>query len=112
MKKKLFVFSFIMTAFPLILAGMDAVDQGKAAFGTIYLLCGLVYAYVAFLSMKKDINDNKWISIFGSLILSIVAFDYYLQGKKYLPYAYFAAALLSLTPIFVKWFKKDNEAKL
>lgn len=109
MKKKLFIFSFIMTSVPLVLAGTDTLDQGKAVFGTIYVLCGLIYASFAFLAMKKDVNDNKWVTLFGSLILLIVALDYFLQGKKYLPYAYLAASVLSLIPWLVKKLKKQNE---
>ncbi|MBL7959360.1 hypothetical protein JNL27_03885 [bacterium] len=109
MKKKLFIFSFIMTAFPLILAGTDTLDQGKAVFGTIYVLCGLAYASFALLAIRKDVNGNKWITLFGSLILLIVAFDYFLQAKKYLPYVYLAASLASLIPLLVKHLKKERE---
>jgi hypothetical protein len=111
MQKKLFIFSFFLTAFPLVLAGLDALDQGKMTFGSVYLACGLVYVYLAFNAIRKKLDGNNWITLFGTLILLIVTLDYYLQGKKYLPYAYFAAALLSLTPIFVKRFKQNDETK-
>lgn len=112
MKKKLFFLSLLMTAMPLILAGMDGLDRGVALFGTIYLLCGLIYVSLSILAIKKEITGNFWITIFGFVILLIVAFDCYFQGKKYLPYAYLAAAILSLTPIIVKRFKKEDEVKL
>lgn len=111
MKKKLFVFSYMMTAFPLILAGMDALDQGNAVFGTVYLLCGLVYMSIGYLVFKKEVSDNKWISVFGVVILLIVAYDYYIQGKKYLPYAYLAASVLSLIPLLVKKMKEQKKTE-
>ena len=111
MKKKLFIFSFFMTAFPLVLAGLDALDQGKILFGAAYLACGLVYVYLAFVAVRKKLDGNDWLTLFGTLILLIVTVDYFLQEKKYLPYAYLAAALLSLTPTFVKRFKQGNEIK-
>lgn len=111
MKRKLFVFSFFMTAFPLVLAGLDALDQSKTLFGSVYLACGLVYVYLAFVAVRKEISGNHGVTLFGALILLIVMLDYFLQGKKYLPYAYLAAAVLSLTPILVKRFKQNNEIK-
>lgn len=111
MQKKLFIFSFFMTAFPLVLAGLDALDQGKALFGSVYLAFGLVYVYLAFIAIRKKLDGNNWVTLFGTLILLIVTLDYYIQGKTYLPYAYLAAALLSLTSIFVKRSKQNNETK-
>ena len=111
MSKKLFIFSFFITAFPLALAGLDALDQGKIIFGSVYLACGLVYVYLAFVAIKKQLNGNTWLTLFGTLILLIVTLDYYLQGKKYLPYACLAAALISLSPIFVKKIKQNNQNK-
>ncbi len=111
MKRKLFIFSFFMTAFPLVLAGLDALDQGKVLFGAVYLVCGLIYVYLALVAVKKQLDGNDRLTLFGTLILLIVTFDYFLQGKKYLPYVYLAAAVLSLTPILVKRFKQSDEIK-
>ena len=111
MKKKLFIFSFFMTAFPLVLAGLDALDQGKALFGSVYLACGLVYVYLAFIAVRKQLESNDWLTFFGTLVLLFVALDYFIQGKKYLPYAYLLAAVLSLTPIFVKRHKQSSGIK-
>ena len=100
-----------MTAFPLVLAGLDALDQGKALFGSVYLACGLVYVYLAFIAVRKQLESNDWLTFFGTLILLIVMLDYFLQGKKYMPYAYLVAAVLSLIPILVKRFKLNSETK-
>jgi drug/metabolite transporter (DMT)-like permease len=111
MSKKLFIFSFFMTAFPLALAGMDALDQGKIIFGSVYLVCGLVYMYLALVAAKKHLDENIWIMLFGTLILLIVGLDYLLQGKTYLPYAYLGAALISFLPVLVKKIKRNNQTK-
>ena len=111
MQKKLYIFSFVMTAFPLILAGTDSLDQDRALFGTIYVLCGLIYVSLGFFALKRDIIDNLWVSVFGSIILMVVAYDYYVQGKRYLPYAYLGAAILSLLPSLVKRVQKKQIAE-
>ncbi len=108
MNNKLFILSFFMTAFPLVLAGLDALDQGNVVFGSIYLACGLVYVYLAFVAVKRNLDGNVRITLFGTLILVIVGLDYFLQGKTYLPYAYLGAALISLTPIWVKRLKENK----
>lgn len=98
--------SLIFSAVPLLLAGFDAVVHANP-FGWIYLCAGIVYVIVFF---KTRNHNQTWLTYFGSAILLVVAADMVAQNKKYLPYAYLAAAIVNVIfPVIMR--KKSSSSQ-
>ncbi|MBX7150368.1 hypothetical protein K1X84_01920 [bacterium] len=104
-KQKLSALSLIFSALPLLLAGYDAVVNANP-FGWIYIGAGIIYIAVFF---KTKHHKQTWLVYFGSAVLLVVAADMFAQNKKYLPYAYMAAAILNI--LFSVILKKRSDSR-
>ena len=96
---------FLVTGFPPFLAGLDLLDQGNYSFGGLYLAAGCIFITAAFLTRKLKTSHLDVLQLTGVLVLLVTSLDLYLQHKKYLPFVYFVAALISL---WAFWYGKKK----
>ncbi len=107
-KKRLLLITFAMNGLLFVMGGLDFLDQGKTFFGSIQVVVGL--ANLLFLALQKK-RTRKLLDqvalLLNAMVCTVVAIDYFEQGKGLLPYAWILAGLVSITAILVL----SNKAK-
>lgn len=100
----------IIGAFPFLLAGIDSIQQQYIIFGSANL-------FVAFLNLislnfvaKHYYPVNIILSICNALLSFFISYNYYLMGKKGLPYAWIIIGIgfIIASIIFFKKIKEKN----
>lgn len=104
-RKRLGVWQFVMSAIPFLLSGYDALDHGKVAFGILNILVALAnLASIRFIK-KRAAETNIVLMLLNSGVAALVTRDYYLAGKKGLPYAWAAVTVAYFIAAVMVWRK-------
>ncbi len=82
----------IIGALPFLMAGLDAFDQGRHLLAAVNLLMTAVnWIAVRFISKAPE-KTNAVVHLCNAAVAGFVSYDYFQQGKQWLPYAWIVAA--------------------
>lgn len=97
-----------LTAFVVLMKGVDKIDQGKPAFGFVFVLIGLIILFGTIFHhrFEKQLRHFKaWVFALEAVSISIVGYLYMKDGKQFIQYVCFASAIIFVVAIVV-YFKK------
>lgn len=108
-KQKFNRFTFILSGTVFTLGGLLLIMDGKLWLGLIQIVAG-VFNYSAVALQKRQIQKKLevMVLIFNILVSVSVAWDYILEQKQYLQYAWLLAAGLSLVAMIITLRKRNN----
>ena len=106
-KQKINLFTFILSGILFVMGGLLLILEDKTWLGVIQVIAGAFNFGVAILKSRKF---KSWLELvilfFNILVAASVAWDYILEGKKYLQYAWIMAALLSAIAMIITLRKR------
>ncbi|WP_299823907.1 hypothetical protein [uncultured Pontibacter sp.] len=111
-KAKLSLFIHLLTAFVLLLKGIDKTTHAHLLSGIT--LIGLALAILLLLLLEKKVHLNhhtvkQACLLIESTALFIIAFVFYQEGRQYLQYVFGISALAYLAVAFMH-YKKDKQS--
>ena len=74
---------------------MDSLAQGNLVLGSVFVAAAVANLIILRFTVRSSKPVPSLFDILNALVLLFVAYDYHDQGKKYLPYAYVIAAVLT-----------------
>lgn len=94
-----------LAAFVIIMKGLDKIETpGKLGYAIIFLLIGalIILGTIFHHKAEKVLHHFKaYVFIFESIVMSIVGYLYMKEGKQYIQYVCFAAAIMFLVATFI-----------
>jgi predicted tellurium resistance membrane protein TerC len=103
-RKALTLFTFILNILSLLLAALDTISNARPLIGIVYLL----FAVFLITSLRYYFRIKQYTAPFltltGAFVLYFIAFDMFLQGKKYLPYAYLFTGSVTIAAFLIQLF--------
>jgi predicted membrane protein len=100
---------YILYVVAPLVSGLDSVIYGRVQFGILYLALGLLYALVLLFLRKIPPGNSRMLQTVGALLLIVISFDLFRQGRNVLPYLYIFAAVLNLYVLYIG--KKEPREK-
>lgn len=106
LKKRL---PLLIGSIPFLAAGLDGIAQEKFLFGLINLSMAAANLVALRFVDSTPKFTNSVLFLGNALVSWMVSYDYFLQGKRGLPYASFVAGLFFLVAAFIFWRKARRE---
>lgn len=104
-KSKLKNLSFILGSFVFFLSGIDAVDQKNLLLAISNLLMAVVNFSAIYTLKQYSFWMDVILFIMNSVLASMVAYFYFNEGKKGLPYAWIFVCAFYLAAAFITYKK-------
>ncbi len=95
----------LIGAFPFLLAGIDALAGGKPLLGAANLLMAATNLLALRFIGKTPDMTSLWIHLANAALACAVGYDYFLEGKKGLPWAWAVATAAFLVVAAVSYRK-------
>ncbi len=93
--------TFLLYVIAPLVSGIDAVVHGRMVVGVSYLALSVLYAVVlGFIRMLPPRNSVSLQTV-GAVLLIIISFDMFRQGRQIIPYLFIFMAVLN---IYILWF--------
>ncbi len=86
----------VLGALPFLMGGLDGISEGHYAVGVVNVLMAVANLIAARFVDRSPEMTNVVIHCCNAVVAVIVGYDYFLQGKKGLPYAWCVAAVFFL----------------
>ncbi len=83
----------LIGAIPFLLAGIDGLGQGKPLLGVANLLMAATNLLALRFVGEAPEMTGFWIHLANAAVACVVGYDYFLEGKKGLPWAWALAAV-------------------
>ena len=101
-----------MTAFVVVLKGLDKIDLGKTGVGITFLVIGIVIVLGTLLHHKaaKLLKHFKaYVLALEAVVMAIVGYMYAQDGKQFIQYVcYFASAMfITALVVYIKRVKSE-----
>lgn len=87
---------YILYVVAPLISGLDSIVHKRIPVGALYLALGLLYALVLLFLRRIPPRNSRLLQTVGALLLIVISFDLFRQGRHVLPYLYIFAAVLNL----------------
>jgi hypothetical protein len=91
---------YILYVVAPLISGFDSIIHKRVQLGVLYLALGLLYALVLLFLRKIPPGNSRMLQTVGALLLIVISFDLFRQGRLVLPYLYIFAAVLNLYVLY------------
>ena len=101
LKQKL---TLLSSGFILLITSIDSFGNSKIVLGSFYVIAGLLNLAAVKIVEKFVFQVNIALNFLNGVLMFLIAYDFIISGKKYLPYAYLIAGVtyIFVSVIFVK----------
>ena len=99
-----------LTAFVVLLKGIDKIDLGKPAIGVLFVLFALIIVLGTFFHHKavRLLRHFKaYIFVMEAIVIGMVGYLYLKDGKQFLPYVCFLASAVFIVALII-YIKKSS----
>lgn len=93
--------AYVLYVVAPLVSGLDSFVFGRVQFGALYVALGVLYAIVLLFLRKIPPSNSLILQTIGAVLLIIISFDLFRQGRKVVPYLYIFAAVLNLYVLWV-----------
>ena len=88
--------TFLVYVIAPLVSGFDSITHGRLMVGVSYLALSVLYAVIlAFIRMLPPHNSIVLQTV-GSVLLIIISFDMFRQGRQIVPYLFIFTAVLNI----------------
>ena len=104
-----------MTAFVVVLKGIDKIDLGKAGVGVTFLLIGVVIVLGTLMHHKaaKLLKHFKaYVFALEAIVMAIVGYMYAQDGKQFIQYVCYFASVMFVVALVVYIKRVKSEVRL
>ena len=100
----------LIGAIPFLATGIDALVHGKVFFGTVNVAMAAANLLALRFAEKTPAHTQGVLFVLNALVAWVVGWDYYLAGKKGLPYAWLVVGFFySIAALVVVTKKPRNK---
>ncbi len=99
---------YILYVVAPLVSGLDSFIYGRTQLGGLYLALGLLFGVVLLFLKRIPLRNSMIIQSIGALLLIVISFDMFRQGRHIVPYLYIFAAVLNL---YVLWAGESIQRK-
>ena len=91
---------YVLYAVAPLVSGLDSILYGRIQTGVLYLALGLLFAVMLFFSNRIPARNSRILQTAGAVMLVLISFDMFRQGRNILPYLYIFAAVLNVYVLY------------